>query len=121
MAQRLGYAVDQTSTDTILHVAEDQLRITWPASDVATLELALPVTHEELRRALSSTQGTSLAGEAEQPLAGRSILVVEDTRINLSVFVALIEGLGARVRTAANGLEALDQVADFGLFQHKRN
>ncbi|MCG7572029.1 ATP-binding protein [Phaeobacter sp. CNT1-3] len=112
MAQRLGYAVDQTSTDTILHVAEDQLRITWPASDVATLELALPVTHEELRRALSSTQGTSLAGEAEQPLAGRSILVVEDTRINLSVFVALIEGLGAGVRTAANGLEALDQVAD---------
>lgn len=44
-------------------------------------------------------------------LQGADILVVEDNRINLSVFVALLEEAGAVVRTAVDGFAAIEQIS----------
>jgi CheY-like chemotaxis protein len=45
--------------------------------------------------------------EAVLTLRGQSILVVDDNGFNLDVACGLLEGLGCRVRTADNGLQAL--------------
>ncbi len=75
-------------------------------------KLTLPITHREF---YESIKGLGLADDqsviSTSTLKGVEVLVVEDNRINLSVFVALIEKLGARVRTAQNGLQAIEQVA----------
>lgn len=43
---------------------------------------------------------------------GLDILIVEDNRINRSVFVSLVRGLGATTRTAKNGIEAVELIGE---------
>jgi CheY-like chemotaxis protein/HPt (histidine-containing phosphotransfer) domain-containing protein len=43
--------------------------------------------------------------------AGARVLLVEDNAVNLEVGVGILEGLGCRVETAANGMEALHRHA----------
>jgi two-component system, sensor histidine kinase and response regulator len=42
---------------------------------------------------------------------GTSVLVVEDSPVNLEVCITILEGLGCKVETATNGLEAIDRYA----------
>ncbi|MFV1635876.1 MULTISPECIES: ATP-binding protein [Phaeobacter] len=75
--------------------------------------LAFPITHRELAAVISELQ----TGDGPKPpkddiLAGLDVLVVEDNPVNLAVFVSLVEALGAAVRTATNGIEAMEQAAE---------
>ncbi|WP_416539731.1 ATP-binding protein [Phaeobacter sp. JH20_04] len=77
---------------------------------VSRRHLALPITHREFSAALSELKtGTGPKLQKDELLAGRDVLVVEDNPVNLYVFVSLVEALGAKVRTAVNGIEALEQ------------
>ncbi len=51
------------------------------------------------------------AGPSEVDLAASKVLVVDDNAQNLELLVAYLDGLGCKVATAADGLEALDEIA----------
>ncbi|KIC07343.1 hypothetical protein RA19_24370 [Leisingera sp. ANG-M1] len=112
MAARAGYALADNPAAPRVTIAEDALTFAPAPQDTPASRIALPVTHSEF---LTAMQGLDHSGWQSSgrpaPLAGRELLVVEDDRINLSVFVSLTEGLGAKVRTARNGLEAVEQAA----------
>lgn len=113
MAQRLGCDVSEDAASLRVNVTDRQITFTKPADlEGGALLVDLPMTHAEFHECLHQLQSRkNVEGAVSDALAGRDILIVEDNRINLSVFVALIEGLGAKVRTAKNGLEAIEQVA----------
>lgn len=50
-------------------------------------------------------------GSAEARIAQSRLLVVDDNAQNLELLVAYLETLGCRVRTAVDGVEALEKVA----------
>ncbi len=63
-------------------------------------------------RISSSGAGPAESPERESPrLDGINILVVEDSRMNRSVFVGLLEQAGAHVRTAYDGFQAIESVS----------
>ncbi|WP_122072429.1 ATP-binding protein [Pseudophaeobacter sp. EL27] len=97
------------------HIQVSSRHVTFSQSENGTglcEHIELPITKREFKEALDGLQEAGEISPPEGlPLASRDVLIVEDNRINLSVFVGLIEALGANVRTACNGLEALDQVA----------
>ncbi|HCE71125.1 MAG TPA: hypothetical protein DET67_07835, partial [Ruegeria sp.] len=98
-----------TVTVTAKH-AEFALR---SSGSMAGKRFALPITHGEFAAALSELEtGTGPTLPKNVFLAGRDVLVVEDNPVNLYVFVSLVEALGAKVRTATNGIEAVEQVAE---------
>jgi CheY-like chemotaxis protein/HPt (histidine-containing phosphotransfer) domain-containing protein len=77
--------------------------------------LVKPVTASMLQQAVAEARGEVAAQPAahapdEQPLAGLTILVVEDNRNNQQVARELLEGKGATVELAADGLASLDMV-----------
>lgn len=75
--------------------------------------LAFPITHRELAAVVLELQtGGNSKPPKDDILAGLDVLVVEDNPVNLAVFVSLVETLGATVRTATNGLEAMEQTAE---------
>lgn len=51
-------------------------------------------------------------GAAETSLAGASILVVDDHEQNLELLTAYLDDLGAEIRQARDGLEAVQAVAE---------
>lgn len=111
VAVRTGYALGDENADFSVAVSTQSVRFFGPLKpDVIVEELALPITHREFLGALRGLNEIDMT-----PLAtfhGKDILIVEDNRINLSVFVSLIQALGANTRTAQNGLEAVAQVAN---------
>jgi len=48
--------------------------------------------------------------EDRQKIAASHVLVVDDNTQNLELLVAYLEGLGCKVRTAIDGVDALDKV-----------
>ncbi|MEX0303271.1 MAG: response regulator, partial [Leisingera sp.] len=114
MAERAGYTLVENPSVPQVRVRKDSITVSRPGS-ISSLSkhIDLPVTHQEFLTALHDLeQNNERPQELSNALAGCEVLAVEDDRINLSVFVALVEGLGAQVRTASNGLEAVEQVAD---------
>ncbi|MGJ8624813.1 MAG: ATP-binding protein, partial [Yoonia sp.] len=111
IAVRTGYALGDENADFSIAVSTQSARFfAAPKPDVIVEELALPITHREFIGAL---RGLNKIGSA--PLTtfiGKDVLIVEDNRINQSVFVSLVRALGAKTRTAQNGLEAVEQVAN---------
>jgi two-component system sensor histidine kinase/response regulator len=67
-----------------------------------------------LRRVLQALQGGADedAGGATGPLAGFTVLVVDDSDIQLEVTTHLLNRLGARVDAVASGQQALERLAD---------
>ncbi|MCG7492370.1 ATP-binding protein [Thalassobius sp. Cn5-15] len=111
MAGRLGHAVRDDSKGPQVQVSATRV-VFQAATHDQRVGIDLPITFGEFREALwALTLDHEVEAARPLPLAGRDILVVEDTRINLSVFVSLIEGMGAAVRSARNGAEAVQQVA----------
>ncbi|MBV9986963.1 MAG: response regulator [Chitinophagaceae bacterium] len=62
-------------------------------------------TAEQLEQA-----GNEMPTEESQPLAGQSILLVEDNEVNILVARTFLERWGAQIDVALNGQEALDMV-----------
>ncbi len=80
--------------------------------------LSKPVRQAELRRCIARSMGPASPTKAEAPssvpipghvssLAGRRILLAEDNPVNQEVVLAMLDGLGCRIETAGNGLEAI--------------
>ncbi|MBO9474827.1 response regulator [Shimia sp. R10_1] len=113
MVQRVGCIVDSHAPSTKILVEEGQVTLSPVGqSERRSLAIDLPLTHEELLDGLSRSRRTGGdMDHSSQVFIGRDILVVEDNRINQSVFEALINGFGADVRTAENGSAALEQVS----------
>jgi CheY-like chemotaxis protein len=57
---------------------------------------------------------TSDAAEAEdrEKIAASHVLVVDDNAQNLELLVAYLEGLGCKIRTAGDGVDALEKVKE---------
>jgi len=53
----------------------------------------------------------SQAADGDAGIAGCNVLLVDDNEQNLELLVAYLEELGCELRTASDGLEALDEVA----------
>lgn len=51
------------------------------------------------------------AGAAEPDISGCNLLIVDDNDQNLELLLAYLEDLGCELRTARDGVEALDEVA----------
>jgi CheY-like chemotaxis protein len=66
-----------------------------------------PVARDELLNVLTSVQRQNSDEAFEQQWHGSRILVAEDNLVNQKVLVKLLERLGARVETCANGQEAV--------------
>lgn len=112
MAERAGYTVVEDPSVVQVAVDDSFIRVSVPGQDRQPKPVALPLTHQEFAAAVKGLDHSrDQTPDLPDALAGRDVLVVEDDRINLSVFVALVEGLGAQVRTARNGLEAGEQAA----------
>lgn len=93
MAERAGYEFTDDPSAPQVTVEEGFLSFSRPGVIGGSAgRIALPVTHGEF---LAAVQGLEQPGEqkTDQPgtLAGCEVLVVEDDRINLSVFVSLAE------------------------------
>lgn len=109
MARRAG--IDLSEEPAAIRALADNraIRLSLPGRAEQARHIDLPVTHQEFRAAIDALQmAEAPALSAPVALDGRDVLVVEDDRINLSVFEALISGMGARVRTAHNGVEAVE-------------
>src|ERR1035437_600316 len=50
--------------------------------------------------------------EDREKIAASHVLVVDDNAQNLELLVAYLEGLGCKVRTAIDGVDALDKVKE---------
>ncbi len=113
MAERAGFALQEGGAEPCVSVESDHVIFSLGKDGGEVREkLDLPITHREFSEALRGLEQTGAAPIVPAAsLTGCDVLVVEDNRINLSVFVALVEALGARVRSAKNGLEAVEQVA----------
>lgn len=113
MADRAAAALtSQIRPVTVTVTAEHAAFALRSSGGMAGKRLALPITHREFAAALSELEtGTGPNPPKNVLLAGRDVLVVEDNPVNLYVFVSLVEALGAKVRTATNGIEAVKQVA----------
>lgn len=59
----------------------------------------------------NADSGPSAAGTDQPALAGSNILVVDDHEQNLELLSAYLDDLGADIRQARDGIEALDAVA----------
>lgn len=60
-------------------------------------------------RTIASSQSRSVARGAKQPLAGRRILLADDSPDSRRLFEMMLTKAGAQVLTATNGLEALEK------------
>ncbi len=114
MLTRLGYALSAPDQANLhVHATADQITFTRrPDATTPQESLTYPLTYRELIDALNRlTQTVQPTTSHTADLAACHALVVEDNRISRSVFVGLIASLGADVRTAENGEEAVAQVA----------
>ena len=84
--------------------------LTKPVRQSHLFSCLLSVMGATERPALPSP-GAGRRAEAQAPLHAR-VLVVEDNVINQKVAVRLLEKLGCRVDVAANGLEAVELLAE---------
>ncbi|WP_099247241.1 ATP-binding protein [Pelagimonas phthalicica] len=112
MARRVGFDLVEETSGPCVAVQPVQIGFGLGGAEAQRGLVDLPITHAEFldqMRQLAPTQEDD--PQEREALSGRTILVVEDNRVNLSVCVALVEGLGAETQTARNGLEALEQVA----------
>jgi two-component system cell cycle response regulator len=57
------------------------------------------------------TADASPAGAPEPDISGCNLLIVDDNDQNLELLLAYLEDLGCELRTARDGVEALDEVA----------
>ncbi|PZP99937.1 MAG: hypothetical protein DI587_09025 [Variovorax paradoxus] len=89
--------------------------------DLVDAVLDKPLTGSKLydavvqaQRRRSATPENPVAGQAaqEQPLAGLSILVVDDSEINREVAQRILQRAGATVVLASDGQQALDRLGD---------
>ncbi|WP_282296434.1 ATP-binding protein [Stenotrophomonas sp. PS02289] len=78
-----------------------ELRLYSAPDKGSTFEIRLPV----------AVEGTD-AGPADQPLAGRSLLLIEDHALNRTVVGRQLAALGASVSTCADGASALRSQAN---------
>ncbi|WP_422050755.1 ATP-binding protein [Shimia sp.] len=113
MAQRVGGQLAEEGAAVRALVDSDHVTfLREELNATPAISIDLPITHGEFLEAVKRSQNqTNEPKSTPDILARRDILVVEDNRINQSVFEALIGGFGADVRTAANGLEAIEHVA----------
>ncbi len=77
--------------------------------------LVKPVAPAQLKSAVMVALGlekseTLAAAGSDNRLAGRTLLLVEDTEVNQEVAVAILSGEGASVLVAENGQEAVDML-----------
>ena len=75
------------------------------AGSTFRVELTLGVSHTRP----DDTARPTLPGAIDQRLAGLHLLVAEDNPVNLQVAVAMLEGMGARVDCALDGMQAVAQ------------
>ncbi|MEI6416005.1 MAG: ATP-binding protein, partial [Pseudomonadota bacterium] len=107
----LGLAICQRLVglmDGELRVASEPGRgstFTFSASFERGLEVPAVALHPALPMARDG--GTTSAGT---PLAGLSLLLVEDNEINQMVMQSILEGAGAKVEIAGNGRVAIDRL-----------
>ncbi len=73
--------------------------------------LVKPVSPQDLNRALSGNAEARRAMGAEARLDGLRLLVADDNEVNRLVASATLEGLGAQVTLASDGLDVLGQLA----------
>ncbi len=114
MANRAAAIITGPIPPITVTVAAAHATVTMQSSDSKrSKRLALPITHMELAAVVSELQtGVHSKPPRDDILAGLDVLVVEDNPVNLAVFVSLVEALGASVRTATNGIEAMEQAAE---------
>jgi CheY-like chemotaxis protein len=103
-------SVSQHGHGTAAQRAGIAAMLTKPVRQSHLLSCLLSVMGATERPALPS-RGAGRRAEAPAPLHAR-VLVVEDNVINQKVAVRLLEKLGCRVDVAANGLEAVDLLAE---------
>ncbi|MFV1527844.1 MULTISPECIES: ATP-binding protein [unclassified Phaeobacter] len=97
---------------TVTVAAEHATFFLQSSGSLGSKRLPFPITHRELVSVISELQtGGNPKPPKDDILAGLDVLVVEDNPVNLAVFVSLVEALGATVRTATNGVEAMEQAA----------
>jgi PAS domain S-box-containing protein len=70
------------------------------------IKIPLPVNENTLKP-LPTKHEAQLA-KSPLPLAGKTVLLIEDNEINQNVIVAFLERLGAKVDVAENGLKGVD-------------
>ncbi len=101
IATREGYTLGGASdAETVTVTAQS---VTFPR-----VSMSMPITHREFSDALRADAQPD--NPPPETLSGLDVLIVEDNRINRSVFVSLVQGFGASTRTAQNGKEAVAQV-----------
>jgi signal transduction histidine kinase/DNA-binding response OmpR family regulator len=86
---------------------EDQI-VTWDSEVEKTIEERRSELIREIALFLRSLDNEGEEAPADESLAGRSVLVVDDDERNLFSLVHVFERLGMSVHTAKNGIEALE-------------
>jgi CheY-like chemotaxis protein len=103
-------SVSQSGHGTAAQRAGIAAMLTKPVRQSHLFSCLLSVMGATERPALPSP-GAGRSAEAQAPLHAR-VLVVEDNVVNQKVAVRLLEKLGCRVDVAANGLEAVELLAE---------
>jgi PAS domain S-box-containing protein len=87
---------------------------TTPRTDGIDRVLYKPFGVEDLEALITAGAETAAATEAADALKGLTLLLAEDTPINLEAAVGILESQGATVLTATTGAEVLERVAQAG-------
>ena len=101
----LGLAI----TKELVTLMDGELSVTSTPGEGSTFSVDLPLA---LAPAPAREGAPALARETaaqDRRLAGLHLLVAEDNAVNLQVAVAMLEGMGARVDVATDGLQAVAQ------------
>jgi len=77
-----------------------------------TASALFDAAHAALARRAAGVRDEKIGRQDNQRLAGRRLLLVDDSSINLEVGMHILERAGARVVTASNGAEALEALRD---------
>ena len=101
----LGLAI----TKELVTLMDGELSVTSTPGEGSTFSVDLPLALAPAPAREGAPASAREAAPNDRRLAGLHLLVAEDNAVNLQVAVAMLEGMGARVAVATDGLQAVAQ------------